>query len=80
MNKSKYNWMAIMIILGLMISGCQLEKKPTKIGEVAANIQAEDGSNPQVTRETIYEVGDIIRIDQTVLVVLGWDQPPGTKI
>jgi hypothetical protein len=57
-----------------ILTGCQVEKQPQKIGELDETNQAE--SNP-ISNETIYSVGDIISIDNAILVVLGWDQPPG---
>ena len=65
------------ILLALLLAGCQLEKKPIKIGGLAPESQGESGNVSQETKGLIYEVGDIISINNTILVVLGWDQPPG---
>ena len=63
--------------LMIILSGCQVENQPQRIGTL-------DSSNPPPleetspgTGETEYTVGDIIRINDTILMVLGWDQPPG---
>jgi hypothetical protein len=65
------------LILGsLLISGCQMEDQPAKIGEISAASQSTP-ADTEIPDEVIYNIGDIIRIDQTILVVLGWDQPPG---
>ena len=67
----------MVIILGLLLSGCQMEKESTKIGNLIAGSQPieEDSAKPPI--EQIYEVGDIISINDTILIVLGWDNPPG---
>lgn len=67
--------LAVSLIISL--TGCQVEKQPQKIGALATSSQTEvEGASP-VPEEVIYQVGDIISIDNTILVVLGWDQPPG---
>ena len=76
MKKSIYMLVALSMLLSLQAAGCQVEKQPTKIGEVAtAQGSAPSTSTPIL--ETTYKVGDIIRVNQTILVILGWDQPPG---
>lgn len=69
----------ITLSFGLMISlaGCQVENQSQKIGELATPNQPLSEETDPVSQETIYEVGDIIQINDTILVVLGWDQPPG---
>lgn len=77
MNRKTFRIFAIFIILGLFLTGCQVEKQPTKIGDIGISDQSTNGETPGTPQEVIYEVGDIISIDNAVLVVLGWDQPPG---
>ena len=60
----------------ILLSSCQLEKEATKIGDLSTGNQTPPESS-QLPREIIYNVGDIISINNTILVVLGWDQPPG---
>jgi len=67
----------VIILLSTLSAGCQLEKESTKIGGLSPDSSSELKDPPEVTREPIYKVGDIISINNTVLVVLGWDQPPG---
>jgi len=75
--KINLSFLFAVILLALLLAGCQLEKKPTKIGGLAPESQGESGNVSQETKSLIYEVGDIISINNTILVVLGWDQPPG---
>ncbi len=65
------------MVVALLITGCQVENQPTKIGDIGVGGQVSDEPLSQPPQETIYEVGDIISINDTILVVLGWDQPPG---
>ena len=67
----------VIILLSTLSAGCQLEKESTKIGGLSPDSSSELKDPPEVTREPIYKVGDIISINNTILVVLGWDQPPG---
>ena len=67
----------INLILIISLAGCQVEKQPQKIGELSTPNQPLDEETDPASGETIYEVGDIIQINDTILVVLGWDQPPG---
>jgi hypothetical protein len=77
MNVSFYKASAVLMILTMLMTGCQFEKQPTKIGEIGVGDQASNEETPQIPQEVIYEVGDIISINNVVLIVLGWDQPPG---
>jgi len=77
MNRSPFKIFASVMILAFFLTGCQMEKQPTKIGDIGAVDQTSGEDTSQVPQEVIYEVGDIISIDNAVLVVLGWDQPPG---
>jgi hypothetical protein len=62
-------------ITSLVLLSCGVEKEATKIGDISTGSQSSE--SVEEAGEVIYQVGDIVRIDQTVLVVLGWDQPPG---
>ena len=77
MNRYTIRIFALLIILALFSTGCQIEKQPTKIGDIGVGDQDPSGDTLQTAQEVIYEVGDIISINDAVLVVLGWDQPPG---
>ena len=77
MNRKTHKLFAVFMILALFITGCQIEKQPTKIGDIGVSDQPSSGDPAQIPQETIYEVGDIVSINDAVLVVLGWDQPPG---
>jgi hypothetical protein len=76
MNRAYQYAILISLVIGITLSGCQMEEQATKIGEVNSITQAAD-QVPQNTPQITYQVGDIIRINSSVLVVLGWDQPPG---
>jgi len=65
------------LITSLVLTSCQMEKEASKIGEINSGNQSQSSQAAAVSEEIIYQVGDIVRIDQTILVVLGWDQPPG---
>jgi hypothetical protein len=67
----------VFILLGLFLTSCQIERQATKIGDIGAAEQSSSVEPSQPPPETNYQVGDIISINNTVLVVLGWDQPPG---
>ncbi|MCJ7735012.1 MAG: DUF4352 domain-containing protein [Anaerolineales bacterium] len=77
MDKKHIKTSAAAAIFILLLTGCQFEKQPTKIGDVGIASQTSPDSPDQVPLETVYNVGDIISINDTILVVLGWDQPPG---
>ena len=77
MNPTPIKIISVIIILALITAGCQVEKHPTKIGDIGVSEQTSSEDSPQKTQEIIYEVGDIISINDAVIVVLGWDQPPG---
>ncbi len=65
------------VLLLLALAACQMDRQPTKVGALGTIDQqtAPESSAPQ--EKTIFEIGDIISINDVVLVVLGWDQPPG---
>ncbi len=70
--------LAVIYLLGLfLLTSCQMEKEPIKIGDLSTGNQTSSGEPSELPRETIYAVGDIISINETILVVLGWDQPLG---
>jgi len=77
MNRRTFRFFAILIILSLFLTGCQMDKQPTKIGDIGVGDQPASEETPRTLQEVTYEVGDIISINNAVLVVLGWDQPPG---
>ncbi len=77
MRRSTINIFAVFMILALLITGCQIEKQPTKIGDIGVSDQTSNEETPYTPQEVIYEVGDIVSINDAVLVILGWDQPPG---
>lgn len=66
-----------LVLFGLLLSGCQGEKESTKTGDSGTEIQLADGITSDSHAEQVYEVGDIVSIDNTILVVLGWDLPLG---
>ena len=77
MDRKRFLIPGLITFLIIVLSGCQVEQQPQKIGAL-------DSSNPPPSEETspnpeesYYEVGDIISVNNTILVVLGWDQPPG---
>lgn len=75
--KTRTSFTCVLILFAFLLAGCQLEKEPTKIGGLAPESQGELENPSQESIDPIYEVGDIISINNTILVVLGWDQPPG---
>ena len=77
MKRSTINIFAVIMLLALLIPGCQVEKQPTKIGDIGVSNQTSNEETPHTPQEVIYEVGDIVSINNAVLVILGWDQPPG---
>ncbi len=77
MRRSTINIFAVIMFLTLLITGCQVEKQPTKIGDIGVSDQTSNEETPHTPQEVIYEVGDIVSINDAVLVILGWDQPPG---
>ncbi len=75
--KTRLIFAFVVILLALLLAGCQLEKEPTKIGGLAPESQGVSENPSQESKDPIYEVGDIISINNTILVILGWDLPPG---
>jgi signal peptidase I len=61
----------------ITLTACQIDNQPQKIGDLDTSSQLPSEETNLIPEETVYEVGDIISIDDTILVVLGWDQPPG---
>jgi hypothetical protein len=76
-NRSKLAIWTFSIVISLLISGCQLEKEPTKIGDLGPDTDISSESPTELPQEQTYEVGDIVSLSNTILVVLGWDQPLG---
>ena len=77
MKRYKINIHVIFLLLAFFITSCQMEKQPRKIGDLNSGNQTSSGEISDLSEEIIYNVGDIISINDTILVVLGWDQPPG---
>ena len=76
MNK-RYMVLTLAIFLMIVQAGCQVEKSPQKIGDLDTSSQPPPEGSTQVPTEVFYEVGDIVSINDAILLVLGWDQPPG---
>lgn len=74
----------VLLMLVLATLACGGEVSPTKVGEVASPSPtkepavAEPTDTPVPPAPTAYKVGDVISIGDIVMVVLGWDSPPGT--
>lgn len=66
-----------LFILAVLFSGCQMEKTPTKVGEVASESGQTAAESQDAGGQSLYEVGDLISIQDTLLIILGWDQPEG---
>lgn len=77
MNKQLNGMIILTICLMISLAACQVEKQPQKIGELDTTSQTHLEETSSIPGEPIYEVGDIISINNTILVVLGWDQPLG---
>ncbi len=77
MNRKGMLIVFIVLLAGIILSSCQMEKEATKIGDISSANDPSDDIKSTPVQEHIYEVGDIISIDNTILVVLGWDNPPG---
>ena len=67
----------LLITISILFSSCRVEEQPTKVGEIGSEIQDSGESGSQPPQEVIFEVGDIISVNHIILVILGWDQPPG---
>lgn len=77
MNKMRNPWIILSLCLTIILTGCLQEERPQKIGDLGTPNQPASAQENPVSAETIYDVGDIIQVNDTLLVVLGWDQPPG---
>jgi len=74
------SFLLVILFLGgvsLLSAGCQLEQQAEKVGSLATEGSDADTALSEPTRVQTYQVGDIISMDNTLLIVLGWDQPPG---
>jgi hypothetical protein len=69
--------LVFLIVLMLFLSSCQMDQETTKIGEINNSDQSDTSPSTEQPQEVIYQVGDIISVNETILVILGWDQPPG---
>lgn len=65
------------VLLGILLGACQMEQQPTKIGALGTAEGQTGAAGEDTPQQVLYQVGDIIRINDTILVVLGWDQPLG---
>lgn len=77
MKNQRFPQMLLITCLMIILVGCQIEEQPQKIGALDPSSQPDPEDTIQVPDEVIYEVGDIVSIDDAILVVLGWDQPLG---
>lgn len=77
MNRNKMPLFGLGLCILLLLGACQVEERPEKIGSLGTEVQNISGEDNRIAEETIYQIGDIISINDRVLVVLGWDQPPG---
>lgn len=78
MNKTPSSFLiTIPFILVAMILACQTGTSPEKVGQISSGgskIVQDPESPPQ---QKWYQVGDMINLEDTLLIVLGWDQPSG---
>ena len=77
MDRKRLLILGLITLLIIVLSGCQVEKQPQKIGALDSSNPPPSGETSPSHEESYYQVGDIIRINDTILAVLGWDQPPG---
>lgn len=64
------------MLLSLPAAGCRREAVPAVVEGSTAEPSLIDGEG-EPAPDTVFQVGEIIRFQNTVLVVLGWEQPPG---
>ncbi|MEJ2446408.1 MAG: DUF4352 domain-containing protein [Anaerolineales bacterium] len=67
--------LALTLLMGQ--TACQMEAQPTKIGALSTAAQPVTPPEADLTQQDLYQIGDIIQVNDRILVVLGWDQPPG---
>ncbi|MCJ7714895.1 MAG: DUF4352 domain-containing protein [Anaerolineales bacterium] len=81
-----YSLLLIITLLGSLLFSCQIGKKTTNPADTTSDNQPADTTSESQPADGIildskagqvYEVGDIISIGNTILVVLGWDVYPG---
>jgi hypothetical protein len=77
MPRKTFAKICLLICLIISLAGCQVEQQPQKIGDLDTTVRPSSEDTSSIPTETIYEVGDIVSINDTILVVLGWDQPAG---
>ena len=77
MNKKGSLIIFAILLAVILLTSCQMEKEATKIGDITTASDPTDVAISDPVQEYIYEVGDIISIDNTIVVILGWDNPPG---
>ena len=61
MNKKGLLVIFIVVLTGILLSGCQMEKEATKIGDITTASDPTDVALSDPVQEYIYEVGDIIK-------------------
>jgi hypothetical protein len=72
-----YALLLIITLLGFLLFGCQIGNGKTNPGDLTSENQPAEDIIIDSRAGEIYEVGDIISIGNTILVVLGWDLYPG---
>jgi len=75
-----YALLLIITLLGSLIFSCQIGKKTTNPADTTSESQPADDIILDSQSGQVYEVGDIISIGNTILVVLGWDLYPGGDV
>lgn len=79
-----------LIVLGLSMLACGGDATPEKVGEVAgpaatASEETTEAAAPEPTDTAVsegpvvFQVGEIVEIRDTVMVVLGWETPEGDE-
>jgi len=70
----------VITLISSLAGGCQSEKEPRKRVDIGKESQSADVNIIDSKDGQVYEVGDIISIGNTILVVLGWDVYPGGDV
>lgn len=74
---TRLSTLLVIILISTLAAGCQTEKEPAKIRDLKTESQPADSNILDSKAGQVYEVGDIVSIGNTILVVLGWDLYPG---
>ena len=69
--------LVLVLGFGLIGVGCELQETPVVVATGVDQSARSAGETSEVPEPIAYQVGDIISIEDTLLVVLGWDQPSG---